>query len=208
VNTILVDFRGMDTLGEAIVVGAAALGLLALLARRRDGDPSAMRPNPRRDAPAENLVLRVSSRILGPGMVMLSGYLFLRGHNEPGGGFIAALVAGIAVAFTQLAHGPETWVLRVLRPETLVGSGLVLSLGVGLGAALLGEQFLTPIRGTVAVPLVGPVDVTSALLFDLGIYLLVLGLLVAAIDRLGAGPFERPRRSRRAARAGATEARR
>jgi multicomponent Na+:H+ antiporter subunit A len=221
VNTILVDFRGMDTFGEAIVVGAAALGLLMILGRRdaRDGPPAAgatpaaggpaggqagaERPGgpdatraagPRpaaRDIGSDALVMKVSSRILAPGMAVLSAYLFLRGHDEPGGGFIAALVAGIAVGFVHLAHGPDATVLRRLRPEPLVGAGLLVSLAVGLAAQLAGEPFLTPVGPSVSVPVLG-VTLSSVLVFDLGIYLMVLGLLVAAVDRLGADAGPRP----------------
>jgi multicomponent Na+:H+ antiporter subunit A len=182
VNTILVDFRGMDTLGEAIVVGAAALGLLTLI-----GPPSAASPytRPAGDGP----VLGLATRVLAPGMLVLSAYLFLRGHDEPGGGFIAALVAGAALAFVHLAHGPGTRLLRALRAERLVGAGLVLSLLVGLGGSVAGPGFLAPLDVA---------GLSTALVFDLGIYLLVLGLLQAAVERLGAGePVARAREATR-----------
>ena len=185
VNTILVDFRGMDTLGEAIVLGAAAVGLLVLLGR----EPTTPGPGGTPAAPARpeqtdgGIVLQVAGRVLIPGMAALSAYLLWRGHDEPGGGFIAALVGGIAVGLHQVAHGfPE--LPRFLRPEPLVGAGLLVALGTGTAAALQGDPFLTPFD----IPVLGVVGVGSALLFDVGVYLLVLALLVAAFDRLGAGP--------------------
>ncbi|MGY1706449.1 hydrogen gas-evolving membrane-bound hydrogenase subunit E [Geodermatophilus sp. SYSU D00697] len=183
VNTILVDFRGMDTLGEAIVLGAAAVGLLVLL--RRDDAPRAedrAAARLRREQSDGGLVLQVASRVLIPGMAVLSAYLLWRGHDEPGGGFIAALVGGIAVGLHQVASGFRG-LPRYLRPEPLVGAGLLVALGTGLGAAALGDPFLTPFD----IPVLGALGIGSALVFDLGVYLLVLGLLVAAFDRLGTG---------------------
>ncbi|UOY02586.1 hydrogen gas-evolving membrane-bound hydrogenase subunit E [Blastococcus sp. PRF04-17] len=184
VNTILVDFRGMDTFGEAIVLGAAAVGLLVLLRRadtpRTDAPPRGV--TRRREQTDDGLVLQVSSRVLIPGMAMLSAYLLWRGHDEPGGGFIAALVGGTAVGLHQVAHG-FPGLPRLLRPELLVGVGLVVALGTGLAAPALGEPFLTPFD----IPVLGALGIGSALVFDLGIYLLVLGLLAAAFDRLATG---------------------
>lgn len=173
VNTILVDFRGADTFGEAVVVGAAALGLLALISRARATPQSRVA----RDGPADILVMRVASQVLAPGMFALSAFLLLRGHDEPGGGFIAALVAGVAVFFLRLAHRTDSRALRRLRPEPLVGTGLLLSLLVGLGVQLVGEPFLTPLS---LLP-----GLSTSLIFDVGIYLMVLGLMVAAVERIG-----------------------
>ncbi len=185
VNTILVDFRGMDTLGEAIVLGAAAVGLLVLLGSEpgapRSGTPPAV-PTPAHRADG-GLVLQVAARVLVPGMAVLSAYLLWRGHDEPGGGFIAALVGGIAVGLHQVAHA-FPGLPRYLRPTPLVGAGLLLALGTGAAAALQGRPFLTPFD----IPVLGAVGIGSPLLFDLGVYLLVLALLVTAFDRLGADP--------------------
>ncbi|MGY1709354.1 hydrogen gas-evolving membrane-bound hydrogenase subunit E [Geodermatophilus sp. SYSU D00758] len=192
VNTILVDFRGMDTLGEAIVLGAAALGLLVLVhpaPHRASGAAPAAGPAARRAD--DGLVLQVASRVLVPAMAALAAYLLWRGHDEPGGGFISALVAGTAVALHQSAHD-FPGLPRLLRPGPLVGAGLVLALGTGASAVLQGDPLLTPVE----VPVLGALGIGSALLFDLGVLLLVLGLLVAAVERLGAGvggPLPRPR---------------
>jgi multicomponent Na+:H+ antiporter subunit A len=175
----------MDTLGEAIVLGAAAVGLLVLLG----SEPGAPRPGTSPEGPTRapradgGLVLQVAARVLVPGMAVLSAYLLWRGHDEPGGGFIAALVGGIAVGLHQVAHafpGPP----RYLRPAPLVGAGLLLALGTGAAAALQGRPFLTPFD----IPVLGAVGIGSPLLFDLGVYLLVLALLVTAFDRLGTDP--------------------
>ncbi|MDG9702829.1 hydrogen gas-evolving membrane-bound hydrogenase subunit E [Streptomyces sp. DH37] len=176
VNTILVDFRGLDTLGEASVLAAAALGLLLLL----PGPPPGAAGG-RPEAPYGRL-LAPARRLLVPGIAALSAYLFLRGHNQPGGGFSAALVAGAAVAFGHLAGRTGTRGARFLRPRPLLAAGLLLGAAVGLAAMALGDPFLTPF--TVPVPGGG---LSSALLFDAAVYLMVLGLVVALVDRLGAG---------------------
>ncbi|MFP8963091.1 hydrogen gas-evolving membrane-bound hydrogenase subunit E [Streptomyces nanhaiensis] len=175
VNTILVDFRGLDTLGEASVLAAAALGLLLLLPGQPDGTAGGPR------APYGR-VLGPAHRLLLPGIAGLSAYLFLRGHYEPGGGFSAALVAGTAVAFGYLAGRTGT---RWLSPRPLLAAGLVLGAAVGLAAMPLGDPFLTPF--TIAVPGGG---LSSPLLFDAAVYLMVLGLVVTVVDRLGAGRGE------------------
>ncbi|UOX99962.1 MnhB domain-containing protein [Blastococcus sp. PRF04-17] len=122
----------------------------------------------------------MTARLLVPGVVLLAAFLLWRGHNEPGGGFIAALVAGAAVALFQLAHGRLP---RWLRADALVGTGLLLALGTGLLAAVLGEAFLAPFH----LPLLGRLGIGSALLFDTGVLLMVLGLLVVTLERLGGG---------------------
>ncbi|CAL9589729.1 Na(+)_H(+) antiporter subunit A [Streptomyces sp. enrichment culture] len=175
VNTILVDFRGLDTLGEASVLAAAALGLLLLLPGQPDGTAGGPR------APYGR-VLGPAHRLLLPGIAGFSAYLFLRGHNEPGGGFSAALVAGTAVAFGYLAGRTGT---RWLSPRPLLAAGLVLGAAVGLAATALGDPFLTPFT----IPVPGGV-LSSPLLFDAAVYLMVLGLVVTVVDRLGAGPGE------------------
>ncbi|UGY94549.1 hydrogen gas-evolving membrane-bound hydrogenase subunit E [Streptomyces gobiensis] len=182
VNTVLVDFRALDTLGEAAVLGVVALGLLLLLGSR--DAPGAGRPVPAIDG----LVLQAASRVLGPVMLVLSAYLFLRGHYQPGGGFIAALVAGAAVALSYLAHGrvPGSRT-RLLRPGTLVAAGVLISVGVALVVMLGGEAFFTPVRGHLSLPPLGSLSLTSSLMFDFGVYLFVLGLVFAAVDRLANG---------------------
>jgi multicomponent Na+:H+ antiporter subunit A len=213
VNTILVDYRALDTLGEATVLGVAALGLLMLLAgpgRGRtggatgepDGGRTGEPPAGRTGVPTDRMVFQVANRVLAPAMLLLSAYLFLRGHSAPGGGFIAALVAGAAVAFGWFARGRAGGavpVLRSLRPEPLVTAGLLVSVVVGLAPLTAGKPFLTPLHAEVA-----GLGLSTSLLFDLGVYLFVLGLVVAAVERLGNG---RPATGHRGVLAGAVAAR-
>jgi multicomponent Na+:H+ antiporter subunit A len=183
VNVILVEFRALDTLGEATVLGVAAMGLLTLLGPRRLGDGRHGRGE--EALPPGGVEFVVTYRALAPGMVLLSAYLFLRGHNHPGGGFIAALVAGTALAFGCLAFGAATqW---RPPPGPLIAGGLLLSVGVATAATVAGLPFLTPAHVELDVPGVGTITLSSALLFDLGVYSLVLGLLATALGRLAGG---------------------
>jgi multicomponent Na+:H+ antiporter subunit A len=194
VNTILVDFRALDTLGEATVLGVAALGLVMLLrttARVRGPGATPAVPRPPGAAPAgrtappilDRAVFQVTSWVLVPSMLLFSVYLFLRGHHAPGGGFISALVAGAAFALGWYGYGRTGGAvpaLRALRPQPLVGAGMLICVTVGLAAGLAGEPFLTPLHAD----LLG-LKLSSSLLFDLGVYLFVLGLVIAAVERLG-----------------------
>lgn len=166
VNTILVDFRGLDTLGEISVLGAMALGLTLLLRRARAVDG--------RTPPYEPL-LGPAQRLLVPVIVALSGFLLLRGHDEPGGGFIAALVSGTAVALGALTGGGGLRVGRGLPPTPLIAGGMLLAVGVGLVVMAAGHPFLTPVHG--------PFGLTTSLLFDIGVFGLVLGVMVTAVNR-------------------------
>lgn len=207
VNTILVDYRALDTLGEATVLGMAALGLLLLLPRasrrqtrgrggRRTAGGAAPRPEgsasagtaisgeERAGRPSARTAFQVSNQVLAPAMLLLSAYLFLRGHYAPGGGFIAALVAGASVGFGWFAAGRAGGtvpVLRSLRPRPLVAAGLIITVGVAFAGQLAGHPFLTPLHAQVA-----GLSLSSSLLFDLGVYAFVLGLVIAAVERLGA----------------------
>jgi multicomponent Na+:H+ antiporter subunit A len=173
VNTILVDFRGLDTLGEVTVLFAAALGLLAA---------AAVGMKAREDAMSEVLgigeraVLRVGAHIIVPLLLFAAIVLFWRGHDEPGGGFIAGLVAGAAIAVASISgiH------LRIPSSPALLASGLLIALISGLVGPLTGGAVLEPVK--VGVPIIGPL--TSSLVFDLGVALIVIGLVRTALQRL------------------------
>ena len=185
VNTVLVDFRAMDTLGELVVLLSVALGLLALLdpAGRRASVPAGKAGPAELERVAGGGVLAVASRVLLPIMLVVSGYFLLTGHDQIGGGFSGALVAGIAVALGYLARGGyEAGLPGRVRPEPLIAAGLLISVGVGVAVLAGGLPMLTPVHIDV-----GPVSLSSALLFDVGVYVSVLGLVAAAVVRLGRG---------------------
>lgn len=182
VNTILVDFRALDTLGEATVLLAVALGLRALLDPTRP--PGGPQTEPVRADVGRAVgggIVSVAGLVLMPVMLVLSAYLFLRGHDQPGGGFSAALVAGTAVALAYLARGAaEADRPSRLRVQPMVAAGLLVAVTVGTAVLAAGRPLLTP----VTVDL-GPASVTSSLVFDFGVYVSVLALATAAVLRLG-----------------------
>jgi multicomponent K+:H+ antiporter subunit A len=186
VNVILVDFRGFDTLGEITVLGVAAVGILALLQGLRLDAPAtdwAGRPWANERYP---LMLRVMSQPLLPLALLVSAYLFLRGHNAPGGGFIAGLVTGTAMLLQYVAYG-SAWARERLpwNYTNVVAVGLLIATATGLASWAFGAPFLTSTFGYVTWPVVGKFELASAMAFDLGIYLAVVGVVMVIISRLG-----------------------
>ncbi|MBX6368008.1 MAG: monovalent cation/H+ antiporter subunit A [Rhodospirillales bacterium] len=201
VNVILVDFRGFDTLGEITVLCAVALTTYALLRRFRPAPESvqlpaqqldqialdAARPEPRRGRLVADwlLVPSLIGRLLFPAIGIFAVFLLLRGHDEPGGGFVAGLTASVAIIIQYMLMGTE-WVearVRVL-PLRWMGGGLLFAAGTGIGAWFFGYPFLTSYFGYVRLPLVGEVPAASALLFDIGVFALVFGATVLMLIAL------------------------
>ena len=188
VNVTLVDFRGFDTLGEIFVVAAVALATYALLRRFRPAHDSLERPTQQLDqhpAGAEAgppvadwlLVPFTLTRLLFPVMVLAAAFLLLRGHDLPGGGFSAGMVVAIAVIL-QYMIGGTAWTedrLAWLRPRVWIGAGLLLAAGTGLAALAFGLPFLTTYFAYLELPVLGKVPVASALVFDIGVFALVVG---------------------------------
>ena len=162
VNVMLVDFRGFDTFGEIAVLGIVALTVYALLRRFRPA-PEAMALPPQQRAQADDgssdllnprlakdtavgylMVPAVLVRLLLPLSVLVAVYFFMRGHNAPGGGFVAGLVMSVALLLQFIVSGTE-WVEEHLRisPRRWIAIGLLLALATGSGAVLLGYPFLT-----------------------------------------------------------------
>ena len=186
VNVILVDFRGFDTFGEITVLGIAALGIFALLenlnlpAPRHDAHGRAW------DADIHPLIMATFARLLLPLALLVSIFIFLRGHNLPGGGFIAGLITAIALIMQYLANG-VTWMHARLPAHThpWIAAGLVVALATGLTSWLFGRPFLTSAFGHVSVPLIGGFEIASAMAFDLGVYLVVVGATLLILINLG-----------------------
>jgi multicomponent Na+:H+ antiporter subunit A len=175
VNVILVDFRALDTLGEITVLAVAALGATALMQFPRAEQP---------DRPGyDSLVLQTAARLAVPLLLLLAGFLLLRGHNAPGGGFIAGLVASGAIVLSVLAWGTaSTRRLLPVAPEGLLLLGLVVALASGLLAALASAPLLTGLWASIDLPAgLGPLKLGTPLLFDIGVFLLVLGFAVSVI---------------------------
>ena len=193
VNVTLVDFRGFDTLGEIFVVATVALATYALLRRFRPALDSleaplqqlhqhalpASRPAPGETRPMADwlLVPAVLTRLLFPVMLLVAAFLLLRGHDLPGGGFSAGMVVAIAVILQYMVGGIE-WTedrLSWLRPRVWIGAGLLLSVGTGVAAWAFGRPFLTSYFAYFELPVIGKVPAASALVFDIGVFALVVG---------------------------------
>ncbi|MCC6473127.1 MAG: monovalent cation/H+ antiporter subunit A, partial [Burkholderiales bacterium] len=190
VNVIIVDFRGFDTLGEISVLAVVALSIYALLRRfrpareslvpaRRRGESAAARP-------ADLAVAAVIMRLMFPLVTVLALYLLLRGHNLPGGGFVAGLAFAVAVILQYLAGGTRWAESRLsVQPLRWIGGGLLAASATGAGAWLFAHPFLTSHTARLAVPLAGEVYLPSALFFDLGVFALVVGATGLILIALG-----------------------
>ncbi len=176
VNVIIVDFRGFDTLGEISVLAVVSIAVYALLRRFRPARESLETPPRPQDADDDLLVPAVIMRLMFPMAGLLAGYLLLRGHNLPGGGFAAGLVLALAVILQYMGGGTRWAEERLaIRPSRWMGAGLLLSGATGAGAWAFAHPFLTAHTAHLQLPLLGELHLPSALLFDLGIFSLVVG---------------------------------
>ena len=197
VNVILVDFRGYDTMGEITVLGIAAVGVLALMDGLRTRRPG-MDPEGRAWTFAQQpLLLRVAASVVLPLALVFSLYIFMRGHNLPGGGFIAGLITAVALVlqFMSLGQARAEQFLRAgggRRFVRWVGSGLGIAGLTGVGAFALGRPFLTSAHGHPHVPMLGELPLATAAIFDLGVYLTVVGSTLLTISVLGQSSRELP----------------
>lgn len=186
VNVILVDFRGFDTFGEITVLAIAAIGIYAMLRELYLKAP----PTDNHDRPwaheTHPLILEVLSRPLLPLFFAVTLYIFLRGHNMPGGGFIAGLVASVGLLLQYVANG-VTWVQSRIRSQyvLMMAMGLAIAMATGLGSWWFDKPFLTTAHGYLPVPLVGKLHLATAMLFDLGVFLTVVGSTLLMLSRLG-----------------------
>ena len=186
VNVILVDFRGFDTLGEITVLAIAAAGIYALLENLGLCLPL-YDPDGRRWAKERYpVVLQVISRAVLPIALLVAMYILVRGHNMPGGGFIAGLVTAVALVLQYVANGVHWVHARVPNNyHPLVAFGVVLAASTGLASLLVGYPFLTSTFGHLHWPVVGEFELASAMLFDLGVYITVVGATLLILAKLG-----------------------
>jgi multicomponent Na+:H+ antiporter subunit A len=174
VNVILVDFRAFDTLGEITVLATAALGVRGLLRFAADG-----RHGHESVRPVASPIFRTAARLLMPLLLVFAVFLLLRGHNQPGGGFVGGLVAAAAFALYAIAFGVRRARQALLvRPLTLLGAGLFLALLSGVPAVLRGQPFLTALWAPGSLPLGTPA------VFDVGVFLVVAGVVLMMIFSL------------------------
>lgn len=122
------------------------------------------------------LILQSAARILQPLMLLVALFFLLRGHHQPGGGFVGGLVASAAYALQSMAFGVSTarQALRV-DPRTLIGVGLLLSMAVALAPLLLQERFFESLHFESTLLGVGSVELSSSMVFDVGVFMVVAG---------------------------------
>ncbi len=183
VNVILVDFRAFDTLGEITVLAIVGLSVYALLRRFRPAPESAESPiQQATDAPRLKDAMFVPSVLMQwmfPVMIVLAAYFFFRGHDLPGGGFSAGVTLAIGLLVQYIATNVRWIEARlIVLPIRWMGAGLLIAGGTGMGAWLFGYPFLTANAQYITLPLIGPVPVATAMVFDLGVFALVVGATV------------------------------
>ncbi|WP_434739861.1 Na+/H+ antiporter subunit A [Micromonospora sp. SH-82] len=203
VNVTLVDIRAWDTMGEIAVLVVAATGVASLIFRRtRDLDqrssiprqdggatdkPRWLRSGTGVEARRQSVILQVVTRLLFHAIVLFSVYLLFSGHNAPGGGFAAGLVAGLALAVRYLAGGrTELNHAAPVDAGAVLGAGLFVAVGTGVAAVLMGGDFLQTALLDFYVPVLGKVHFVTSVFFDVGVYLIVVGLVLDILRSLGA----------------------
>ncbi|MCQ9328743.1 monovalent cation/H+ antiporter subunit A [Pelistega suis] len=191
VNVILVDFRAFDTYGEITVLGIVALTVYALLRRFRPPEESlyALEKRDKTVAPdlakiKENealprgtlLVPNVLVRFLMPMISLIAIFFFMRGHNLPGGGFIAGVIFAIGIIVQYMISGIHWVELRSrIKPQNWLAAGLFMALSAGILPLFYGLPFLSALAGDIHLPLIGDIHLSSVMLFDLGVFALVVG---------------------------------
>ena len=214
VNVLLVDIRAWDTMGEISVLLVAATGVASMVFRNRRfgtaprvadagqpdigripvlptspavGEITWLRGREVRDPRHRSLVLEVATRVIFPLIMVLSAYFFFAGHNTPGGGFAGGLTAGLALVLRYLAGGRyELGETLPLDAGKILGFGLALSAGTAVTSLLLGAPVLSSAVLQFDLPVLGSVKLVTALFFDLGVYLIVVGLVLDVLRSLGA----------------------
>lgn len=211
VNVLLVDFRAFDTLGEITVLGVVALTIFALLRRFRPAQESMALPPQQlvQDAYDQShkgrnvgqtlrdylMVPRVLMPWFFPVITAFAVHLFLRGHDLPGGGFVAGVTMSIAFILQYMASGTR-WTEEHLRvqPINWIGLGLLLATATGVGAWIFGYPFLTTHFQYIDVPGLGAIPAATAMIFDFGVMALVMGATVLILIALAHQSIRTPRK--------------
>ena len=189
VNVILVDFRGFDTFGEITVLGIAAIGALCMMDGMRAHGTTMTQGLAYRFNPSP-LMFRITASWILPLALVVSLYIFLRGHNLPGGGFIAGLITSLALVIQYIAIGQDQTETMIKAKsgrlyEVWIGTGLMIAGLTGLSAWFWGRPFLTSAHFHVSPPILGEIHLASAALFDVGVYITVVGATMLMISVLG-----------------------
>ncbi len=210
VNVILVDFRAFDTLGEITVLAIVALTVFSLLRRFRPAQESMLSPEQQRfqdafdearedrkvgDTLADYLFIpRVVMEWVFPVIIVLALYLLIRGHDLPGGGFAAGITMSIALTLQYMASGTRSVEARLrVQPVHWMGFGLLIAIATGVGALLFGYPFLSSWFRYLDMPVFGLVPLATALIFDLGVFLLVVGATAVILIAIAHQSIRTPR---------------
>lgn len=194
VNVILVDFRGFDTMLEIVVLGIASFGIYALirlsLNDKAEHASKAVTPHnrlqPIQRVQSNNVILQVISNIVVFIILTLLLYLFFAGHHHPGGGFIGALMTAAALILLTMAYGIKT--IQEVIPldfKKLTAFGLLVAILTGVGSFLFDLPFLSHSFGYFTLPLLGETELATAVLFDLGVFMTVVGITMTIILEIG-----------------------
>ena len=210
VNVILVDFRGFDTLGEFTVLAIVALTVFTLLRRFRPAPESVELPTQqhrqnafddareghvRGDTLAHYLLIpRVIIQWLFPVILTFAIYLLMRGHDLPGGGFAGGITASIAILLLYIANGTRAVEASLhIVPVRWISAGLLCAAGTGLAAWMFGYPYLTSHSRYLDIPLIGEVPLATALLFDIGVFAVVVGTTVLILIAIAHQSIRAPR---------------
>lgn len=132
-----------------------------------------------------SLILRTTARFLLSLLLLFSVFLLFRGHNQPGGGFVGGLVAAGAFILWIFAYGvEETQHLLTVRPQTLIALGLLCAAGSECTAMILGKPFMTGIWTEISLPGLATIPIGTPVFFDIGVYLVVLGVTLTIVMAL------------------------
>ncbi|MFU8863473.1 MAG: monovalent cation/H+ antiporter subunit A [Rhodobacterales bacterium] len=189
VNVILVDFRGFDTFGEVIVLGIGALVIFAMTESVLNSPVGAwLQQRPVKTDKAGDrhpLMMVIATRVMMPIALMVGVFIFLRGHNEPGGGFIAGLIVAIALVMQYMASGFDWAAARQRFPyHTTIAMGVFAAAFTGIGSWFAGRPFLTSNFGYFQIPPMGEFELATAMAFDVGVFLCVVGAVMLALESL------------------------
>lgn len=210
VNVILVDFRSFDTLGEITVLCIVGMTVFSLLRRFRPAPESIKMPEQQRfqnafdereegrsqgDTLKDYLTIpRLVMIWIFPTTIVLGTFLLLRGHDLPGGGFAAGITMSIGIILQYMALGTRATETRLtVQPFHWIGAGLLLAVFTGAGAWLYGYPFLTSRFQYGSLPLIGEFPLASALLFDIGVLAVVVGVTVLVLIALAHQSVRKPR---------------
>ncbi|WP_429371154.1 Na+/H+ antiporter subunit A [Paenibacillus sp. DS2015] len=192
VNVLLVDFRGFDTMFEITVLGLASLAIYSMIKLKLESGEApaplkrAINDNKPRYFRSNDVLLQSVAKVAFVIILIFSFYLFFAGHNNPGGGFIGALMASAALIMLAIAFGMDMVEKALpINYRKLIAIGVSIAFLTGLGSFLFDTPFLSQTFGYFHLPLLGKTELTTAMFFDLGVYLAVIGVTMNIIFTIG-----------------------